>query len=63
MKLTTDDLKEFKEKKLRITTSKGYIYTGIIISVGEDYIRFLDKYHQTHFIAPDHIAQITEVQP
>lgn len=62
MKITTEDIKEFLEKKLRITTNRGYIYTGMIMSVGEDYIKFKDKYEQVHFIAPDHIAQITEVQ-
>lgn len=51
MKLTKEELTKLEtEKLILIITNSNFTYKGQIISFGEDYIKFLDKYDTQRFI-------------
>lgn len=60
MKLTTEELKNLIDKRIILFTSKGFTYNCKVISIGEDYIKIIDKYSKIHFISLDYIESLEE---
>ena len=63
MKLSKETLHELQEEKLiLIITESNFTYKGQIVSYGEDYIKFLDKYNTQRFITLDEIKLVEVIK-
>lgn len=51
-------LEEYKEKKVFLILKSGHKYTGVITSINEDTISFIDKFNNQMLIAFSDIMMI-----
>lgn len=62
MILPKEVIENLLEKKILIITDKDFTYKGYIISYGEDYLQFKDKYEVVRLISLESIKIIEEVK-
>lgn len=55
-----EDLKIYLHKKVRLILKSGYNYHGYVLSLGDDFIRFKDKYNRMVIVKLDDISLIEE---
>ena len=55
-----ENLKDFENKRVIITLSNQMRYTGKVISVGDTYIKIIDKWDKDVLIVIDNICSIEE---
>lgn len=56
------DIIQFQGKTIKLLLKNSYNYTGDILSISDDSITLLDKYHNTVLISINDITTIMEVQ-
>jgi len=52
---------KFLEKRIKITLSNGTIYTGFVLSVGDEYVKIRDLRENIVFVVVNMICSIEEV--
>ena len=52
--------KRFIDKRIFLKLKDGTVYNGLIIDVGEGFLKLVDKYDQTVLIATSEIIKLVE---
>jgi hypothetical protein len=55
------DMSEYKNKKVKIDLDNGFYYSGLVLTLGEDYISIRDKNDKLVFVNIKNIVSIREV--
>jgi hypothetical protein len=55
-----DDIKKFKDKRVRIILNNGFCYTCKIEFLNEDSVHIIDKFDKKHVFNIDFIQEISE---
>ena len=56
------DFKIYEGKRVKIVLLNNYIYQGLVLSAGEDWIRMRDKYDELKLISTKSIATLEELK-